>query len=268
MAKLKFKIGNTEFMAEGNQEHIEKEFSSFIEMMRNNPSIVNITNFLSESGLKKVDKGREIVQADEGAKVVIHKSERIAWENLADSLQLYDEFRCDLSNGNRATFVLINETDEYLTFCSKDCMTRHRMNDNASNKGGIADSEMQKYLDTEIWNLLPDGLKNIISETRRKYKDGDQIKEFDTKLFLLSASEVFEKGDCYGEEELYDQIEYFKDEKNRVKCIDKETANWWLSSPLAGNSTGFCYVGTSGGANNASASSAIGVVPCFCIKKS
>ena len=75
MAKLKFKIGNTEFMAEGNQEHIEKEFSSFIEMMRNNPSIVNITNFLSESGLKKVDKGREIVQADEGAKVVIHKSE-------------------------------------------------------------------------------------------------------------------------------------------------------------------------------------------------
>ncbi len=268
MAKLKFKIGNTEFMAEGNQEHIEKEFSSFIEMMRNNPSIVNITNFLSESGLKKVDKGREIVQADEGAKVVIHKSERIAWENLADSLQLYDEFRCDLSNGNRATFVLINETDEYLTFCSKDCMTRHRMNDNASNKGGIADSEMQKYLDTEIWNLLPDGLKNIISETRRKYKDGDQIKEFDTKLFLLSASEVFEKGDCYGEEELYDQIEYFKDEKNRVKCIDKETANWWLSSPAAGYSATFCTVNTSGGANTNLAGNANGVVPCFCIKKS
>lgn len=268
MAKLKFKIGNTEFMAEGNQEHIEKEFSSFIEMMRNNPSIVNITNFLSETGLKKVDKGREIVQADEGAKVVIHKSERIAWGNLADSLQLYDEFRCDLSNGNRATFVLVNESDEYLTFCSKDCMTRHRMNDNTSNKGGIADSEMQKYLNTEIWNLLPDGLKNIICETKRRYKDGDQIKEFDTKLFLLSASEVFEKGDCYGEEELYDQIEYFKDEKNRVKCIDKETALWWLSSPNVGGSAYFCYVNASGGASYNYASNAIGVVPCFCIKKS
>lgn len=268
MAKLRIKIGKTEFMAEGNQEHIEKELSAFTEMIRNAPAIVNITNFLPEIGLKKVDKGREIAQADKGAKAIMHKSELIAWGNLADSLQLYDEFECDLSDGNRATFVLINESDEYLTFCSKDCMTRHRMNDNASNKGGIAASEMQKYLDAEIWNLLPDGLKNIISETRRKYKDEDQTKEFDTKLFLLSASEVFEKGDCYGEEELYSQIDYFKDARNRVKCKDKETAAWWLSSPRASHSAYFCYVITSGGATSSGASGAHGVVPCFCIKKS
>lgn len=268
MAKLRIKIGKTEFMAEGNQEHIEKERSAFIEMIRNAPEIVNITNFLPEIGLKKVDKGREIAQADKGANVIMHKSKLIAWENLADSLQLYDGFGCDLSDGNRATFVLINESDEYLTFCSKDCMTRHCMNDNASNKGGIAASEMQKYLDTEIWNLLPDELKNIISVTRRKYKDGDQTKEFDTKLFLLSASEVFEKDDCYGEEELYSQIDYFKDERNRVKCKDKETAHWWLSSPYAGGSASFCGVNTSGNTNYNSASYVHGVVPCFCIKKS
>lgn len=268
MAKLRIKIGKTEFMADGNQEHIEKELSAFAEMIRNAPAVVNITNFLPEIGLKKVDKGRKIAQADKGVKVVMHKSEQIAWENLAGSLQLHDEFECDLSDGNRVTFVLINESDGYLIFCSKDCMTRHRMNDSASNKGGIAASEMQKYLDTEIWNLLPDGLKNIIAETRRKYKDGDQIKEFDTKLFLLSASEVFDKDDCYGEEGLYNQIDYFKDEKNRVKCKDKETAIWWLSSPLAGYSTHFCPVTASGGANSYNASNAYGVVPCFCIKKS
>lgn len=268
MAKLRIRIGKTEFMAEGNQEYIEKERSAFIEMIRNAPEIVNITNFLPEIGLKKVDKGREIAQADKGANVIMHKSKLIAWENLADSLQLYDEFGCNLSDGNRATFVLINESDEYLTFCSKDCMTRHCMNDNASNKGGIAASEMQKYLDTEIWNLLPDELKNIISVTRRKYKDGYQTKEFDTKLFLLSASEVFEKDDSYDEKELYSQIEFFKDRRNRVKYIDKETAYWWLSSPLAGYSTHFCYVNASGGAGYGNARNVYGVVPCFCIKKS
>lgn len=250
MAKLRIRIGKTEFMAEGNPEHIEKEFSLFTEMVRNAPVVV-------------------MTQAGKGAKVVKHKSEQIAWENLADNLQLYDEFECNLSDGNRATFVLINESEGYLTFCSKDCMTRHRMNNiNVSNKSGIADSEMQKYLDEEIWNLLPDGLKNIISETRRKYKDGDQTKEFDTKLFLLSASEVFDEDHCYGEEKLYDQIEYFKDERNRIKCIDKETAPWWLSSPYVGFCTHFCYVTSAGGASYYAASPSHGVVPCFRIKKS
>ncbi|MCM1122533.1 MAG: DUF6273 domain-containing protein, partial [Eubacterium sp.] len=268
MAKLKIKIGKTEFMADGNPEHIEKELSAFTEMVRSTPAIMNVTNCLPETGLKKADKGCEIAQAGKGAKVVRHKSEQVAWENLPDNMQLYDELECDLSNGNRATFVLIKESDGYLTFCSKDCMTRHCMNDNASIKSGIAASEMQEYLDTEVWNLLPDELKDIIAVTRRKYKDGDQTKEFDAKLFLLSASEVFEKDECCGEEELYSQIDYFKDERNRVKCKDRETAYWWLSSPDAGYSTAFCIVLTSGGANVVYASNANGVVPCFCIKKS
>lgn len=202
-----------------------------------------------------------------GAKVVSRKSEQVMWEKLPSSMQLYDEFECKLKNGDKAAFVLINESEDYLTFCSRDCITRHKINTNCLNGGGIAVSYMQKYLDMEIWDLLPDGLKTLISATRRKYSDGEQVKEFETKLFLLSASEVFDKDYCYGEKRLYNQIEYFKDEKNRVKCMDKKTTVWWLSSPAAGYSTHFCTVHTSGGADYYDASSAFGVVPCFRIRK-
>ena len=267
MAKLKIKIGQIEFMAEGEPEHIEKERLAFASMLRSFTEVKNITDFLPETGIEE-DKGRRTVPADEGAKVVSRKSEQVMWEKLPSSIQLYDEFECTLNNGDKAAFVLINESEDYLTFCSKDCMARHQMNTHNSNKGGIAASEMQKFLDTEIWCLLPDGLKKLISVTRRKYRDGEQVKEFETKLYLLSAPEVFDNIHYYGENGLYDQIEYFKDKKNRVKCMDKETAYWWLSSPDAGYDTYFCVVYASGGAYYDDASNAYGVVPCFRIRKS
>lgn len=267
MAKLKIKIGQAEFMAEGEPEYIEKESSAFASMLRSFTEVKNITDFLPGTEIEE-EKRRRTVPADEGEKVVRRKSEQVMWEKLSSSMQLYDEFECTLNNGDKAAFVLINESEDYLTFCSRDCMAKHQINTHNSNKGGIADSEMQKFLDTEIWSLLPDGLKNLISVTRRKYRDGEQVKEFETKLYLLSAPEVFDNIHCYGENGLYDQIEYFKDEKNRVKCMKKETVFWWLSTPHAVIDAHFCGVTTSGGAGYYHAGCAFGVVPCFRIRKS
>lgn len=207
-------------------------------------------------------------------KVTNHNTAYVAWENLIGNLKLHDEFECELKDGSSASFVLIDDSGDRLTFCSKNCITKHCINETSTNKGGIAASDMQKFLDTEIWNLLPDELKSMISVTTRKYMDGEQLKEFDTKLFLLSASEVFGKDKYYIKRWLYEheqieQIDYFKEERNHcVKYIDSEPAYWWISSPYAGNSTHFCLVSTDGEAVYSSASTTYGVVPCFCIKKS
>lgn len=267
MARLKIKIGQLEFMAEGEPEYIEKESSAFASMLRSFTEVTNITGSLPETGIEE-EKRRRTVPADEGAKVVSRRSEHVMWEKLSSSMQLYDEFECKLKNGDKVAFVLINESEDYLTLCSRDCMAMHQMNTHNSNKGEIADSEMQKFLDTEIWRLLPDGLKKLISVTRRKYSDGEQIKEFETKLYLLSAPEVFDNIHCYGENGLYDQIEYFKDEKNRVKCMKKETVFWWLSTPHAVIDTHFCGVTTAGSAGYYKANTVLGVAPCFRIRKS
>lgn len=201
-----------------------------------------------------------------------------AWPEIAKEIKARKEYHVGdsvddvLENGEKVTFVVTEVTDQYVRFESRDCIGGEdvKWNKNDNNKGGIAESDIQKYLDTKIWGLLPEDLRAVISDTNRKYMDGSEEKEYVTKLFLPAASEVFDEDDCYGDEGLYEQLEYYKDRRNRMRsAAQEEDMVWyWLASVRSGSSTYACRVGHHGFASAWSTSDLDRVPVCFTIKKS
>lgn len=201
-----------------------------------------------------------------------------AWSEIAKEIKSGKEYHVGdavddvLENGEEVTFVVTEVTDQYVRFESRDCVGSEGVswNKNDSNKGGIAEANVQKYLDTKIWELLPEDLRAAISDTSRKYLDGGEEKEYVTKLFLPAASEVFDEDDCYGDEGLYEQLEYYKDRRNRMRsAAQEEDVVWyWLASVRSGISADACGVSRYGFANTWSTSYLNRVPVCFTIKKS
>ena len=202
-----------------------------------------------------------------------------SWEIIKDNLeqndvhcQIGDVVTSELRNGNVQQWTITDFGSDYIRFEAKDCIegVKQRMNKKRINAGGIASSLMQEYLDNDIWNLLPDDLQDVISTVDRKYMDGAEEKTYQTKLFLPSASEVFDADNCLGEENLYKQLDYYKDCRNRIKREGfwNGPSPWWLSSPYSGNDAYFCGVANVGAAGCGRANDSYSVAPCFIIKRS
>lgn len=139
-------------------------------------------------------------------------------------------------------------------FAFKDILSKEApMNKDWTNEGGYEASYMAKYLDTEIFALLPDDLQAVIKERRGH------------KLWLFSRREVFGEDGCYICPEDDVHIPYYQDAENRVKLRDGEPDWWWLASPYAANATSFCDVLYRGHSDYWGASSSYGVAPGFCI---
>lgn len=205
--------------------------------------------------------------------------EEFSWEMLKAALdrnemqyQVGDVVISELRNGNPQEWVITDLGKDYIRFEARDCIkdAEHEINKEWTNVGGIALSGMQGYLDNEIWALLPDDLQEVIATVDRKYMDGKEEKTYQTKLFLPSASEVFDENNCMGEENLYEQLDYYKDRHHRVKSNEfgGGKAHWWLSSPYSGSAASFCGVTAAGEALHNFASHSFGVAPCFQIVSS
>ena len=178
----------------------------------------------------------------------------------------------ELTNGETVDFVATEDIDGFIRFDSRDCIAgiKTKWNSGGTNDGGYYASTVRKCLEEEIWNLLPDRLKNIIVDTKRLYLDGEEKKTYTAKVFLPTASEVFEPEECYGDNGLYKQMEYYKDRRNRMKGERKgeDTAYWWLASAYSGNPSSACIVSSYGYPNNSNVSYPYcGVPVCFRIKK-
>ena len=89
--------------------------------------------------------------------------------------------------------------------------------------------------------------------------DGKRV-ETEDKLFLLSRTQVYGKGDWSRYEPEDAHLDIFAKERDRVKEYrDMGTWPYWLRSPLASSSTYFCGVFSYGSALSYFASTAYGV---------
>lgn len=186
----------------------------------------------------------------------------------AGALKVGDEISDILLNGQKMVYVVADITEEEVKFVSKDLLAERVVwNESGRNTGGFKESDLCRYLNEDIWAILPEELKEVISERECLQIVEGKEERFKLKLWLPSEFEVF--GDSWASEvEEGQQFELFKDPRNRVKFDqDGERASWWLLSVCAGHSTYACLVNSDGHANYAGCSYAFRVPVCFSIKK-
>lgn len=182
----------------------------------------------------------------------------------AGSLKVGDEISDNLLTGQKMVYVVADITEEEVKFASKDLLAERVVwNENGRNTGGFKESDLCRYLNEEVWAILPEELKAVISERECLQIVKGKEERFMLKLWLPSEFEVF--GDSWASEvEEGQQFELFKDPRNRVKFDqDGERAGWWLLSVCAGYSTSACRVSYYGYAYSYGCSSAIRVPVCF-----
>lgn len=196
----------------------------------------------------------------------------INWEELAQkikdntsALKVGDIITEKTLDGEEMDLVVVDMGPGWARFESKDCLpVEVAYNQNNRNAGGFADSDLKHYLNEEVFNNLPEELRNVIAEVERKQEKG---KSSLCRLFLPTESELF--GDCYySEDDTYSQIEYYKDRHNRIKCNRKGgSPDWyWTASVWSGNSTPCVGVSGDGNSNNWNASGELDVPVCFVIQ--
>ena len=195
----------------------------------------------------------------------------INWEELAQQiknntsgLKVGDIITEKTLDGEEMDLVVVDMGPGGARFESKDCLpVEVAYNQNNRNAGGFAGSDVKRYLNEEVFNSLPEELRNVIAEVERKQENG---KSTLCRLFLPTESELF--GDCcYSEDDTYSQIEYYKDRRNRIKCNRKGGSPEWYctASVRSGGSTNCVYVSGDGHSNDWGASGELCVPVCFLI---
>lgn len=201
------------------------------------------------------------------------RTEDASWAQVkelvaAGGLKVGDEVSDNLLTGKKMVYAVADITEEEVKFVSKDLLPERVVwNESGRNTGGFKESDLCRYLNEDIWAILPEELKEVISERECLQIVEGKEERFMLKLWLPSEYEVFGEG-WASEVEEGQQFELFKDPRNRVKCSQEgERAYWWLLSVCAGDSTYACTVSGYGNAGNSSCANGLRVPVCFSIKK-
>lgn len=173
------------------------------------------------------------------------------WAELRDAvhagssqLNIGDEIDIELKTGEKVTLVCERAGHRSATFFTKNLLEdAHCMSVNWAAENGEQLSTMEAYLG-KLFRLLPDELQEIITDPLR----------------LLREKEVFGENE-YGKEETCEPLPRYFKEENRVKTLTGVPFPYWLASPHASNSTGFCCVERDGSSGSYYASGSYGV--CF-----
>ena len=162
-----------------------------------------------------------------------------------------------LKNGEEVEALAVKQEQDGMIFCFVDCLRKeYSMNRTSSNRGGYKSCALRKTLNTEIYNLFPDEIR----EKMVAFQTGDMVR-------LPTEREIFGYNH-YGESESEDveQWEPMKDRRNRIAFQGSKTGTWewyWLQNKADGSAAYFAIVGGHGRAAYNSASGADGVRPAF-----
>ena len=154
-----------------------------------------------------------------------------------------------------------------LTFQLHDCYGETKnMNSSKTNSGGWTSCAMRQTHLPAILSQMPMEVQNGIREVNKLTSAGSQSATINTtadKLFLLSEIEIFGSV-SYSKSGEGTQYDYYKAGNSKVKKFNGSAHYWWERSPRGSNSYDFCFVNSSGYANDYIASYASGVAFAFC----
>lgn len=140
------------------------------------------------------------------------------------------------------------------------CVAYRPMNENESNEGGFAKSDLCKWLNEEFIKLLPNKIRNRIVADE---KHGGVLVRVPTRGEMFGQDESSE----YYEPDNDERLLLMADRKNRI-CMspDDDYAWYWLMNTRRESAATFAFVHNDGYASCNNASSAYGVRPAFEIR--
>ena len=159
-----------------------------------------------------------------------------------------------------------------------DIIIEHTMNGTATNAGGWPATTMRTFVNNDIYNAIPDEIKNAIIDTTVVSGHGKSDTESFTstdKLYLLSTAEVWSQGssNTISTDTARDntrQLDYYKNlgtsTSNYSGAKKKNGTNadwWWLRAAYSNTAFTFLFVSDSGGWSANNATIANGVAPAF-----
>ena len=158
--------------------------------------------------------------------------------------------------------------------------TKSMRSDGATNVGGWTNASIMKnFLDNDVYDSLPESLREIIISTKTvsSYGTSDSsVIESNEKLFLLASKEIWK--DIYttnGQDNARDntrQLDFYEQRGvtagNSTDAIKKEYNGttgraWWLRSAASNYNTAFLSVAENGEKSENNANKAIYVSPAF-----
>lgn len=147
----------------------------------------------------------------------------------------------------------------------------HNMNSTNVNAGGWRDSEMRTWLNTRVYNGLPDQWKLLLKKVHVISMAGDMSKEYvnsEDYIWIPATKEVgLQVNTPPYSMESEGTINLFTNDASRVKRKNGvgDPIYWWLRSPYAGSATAFSIVITTGSFTGNNAGNGFGVCFGFCI---
>ena len=156
-----------------------------------------------------------------------------------------------------------------------DIIIEHTMNGTATNAGGWPATTMRTFVNNDIYNAIPDEIKNAIIDTTVVSGHGKSNAENFTstdKLYLLSTAEVWAQGSSNtisddAARDVTRQLDYYKNlgtsTTNRSGAVKKSGYAWWLRVANSSDNNNFYRVNNRGDWSNNNASTINGVSPAF-----
>ena len=161
-----------------------------------------------------------------------------------------------------------------------DIITTHAMNSSESNVGGWPASEMRTYVNNDIYNALPEGLKENIIKTKIVSGHGSTSGETnftsEDKIYLLSTKELYGKEGTTNiitndtAEAETRQLDYYKTNgvttasfSGAIKNYNGSSAIWLLRSAYSINANSFFDVYYNGNMSGDGAHKNFGVAVAF-----
>ena len=156
-----------------------------------------------------------------------------------------------------------------------DIITIHKMNDIATNVGGWPATSMRTFVNNDIYNALPDEIKNAIIDTTVVSGHGESDTENFTstdKLYLLAPKEIYTdfSSDNDTAKDLTRTLDYYKAQgvttsnySGAIKKNGTSASTWWFRAAISNHNYHFYYVYSFGIYNDNSANATNGVAPAF-----
>ena len=163
-----------------------------------------------------------------------------------------------------------------VTFLCKNLLYKtYQMNSGDTNSGGFPSSALCSTLNGSIYNALPSDLKAVIKTAYKWYGTGNNTtngKWSGHKLWLPLTFEMFGETSYSPATERTTgnarQYPIFTDNASRIKKMNNGAGSanyYWLASPGASDSAGFCFVNSGGGSDSYHASGSAGVCFGLCV---